>query len=42
MASASQAFAEPIHRGPSFMLAGFPCYINPYEVKLWNRIAKLI
>ena len=32
MASASQCFAEPIHEGPDYELAGFPCRINAYQV----------
>ena len=32
MASASQCFAEPVHEGPDYELAGFPSSINPYEV----------
>lgn len=32
MSDANIAFAEPIHVGPDWQLAGYPCYINPYEV----------
>ena len=36
MAFASEAFAEPVHEGPDYELAGNPCSINAYEVMCCN------
>lgn len=30
--SAVRCFEEPIHRGPDYVFAGYPEYINPYTV----------